>query len=152
MKRVLAIFLCVLMIGAMSALTLSATAAVADGIAEDGAIVTETEEPVPVGVIDDNPDEDGTEPETTVETTDETTAETTGETTVETTGETTAETTVATTATEASTEAATQAATQPAKNANTPKTGDNLWLYIGIGIAVVAIDRKSTRLNSSHSV
>lgn len=131
MKRVLSIILCIMMLGAVSALTFSATAAEADD-----AVVAATEEITVIG--------DGTEteaPATEAEVPTEAIAtEAEQATEAETTAETTAVTEAATqAATTAPTQAATVAATQPAKNANTPKTGDNLWLYIGIGVVVVAI-------------
>lgn len=133
MKRVLSILLCVMMIGAVSALTLSATAAVADGVD-----VSATEETTPVA---DDPTEeigDVTEPVEATEAQEATETEQVTEAEQATEAETVAETTAETVAATAATEAATQAATQPAKNAS-PKTGDNLWLFIGIGIVVVAI-------------
>ena len=137
MKRLLAIVICVLMVGSVFAMAISAGAEEADGAAPVGAasdIVDEgavaeptdsTEEVIGTEGDDVNPTTDGTE---AVETTAETTAETTGATIAPTTGATTAATTAATQA----------AATQDQKKPS-PKTGENMWLWIGIGIFGVAL-------------
>ena len=114
-----------MMVGSVFAMAISANAAVDEDTAPVAAAATdELGEPVPT--------------ETTV--TDETVV--TDETTAETTAETTTETVTATDATTAPTTAATTAPTTVAtadQKKPSPKTGDNMWLWIGIGIFGVAL-------------
>lgn len=134
-KHVMAILMVMIMAVSMFAATaVVASADEVDTIPAEGVEVTEEvidEEDVAVpsndAVIAPQGDEAPIE-ETVAETVAETAAETQAETVAETTAETTAETV-----------AATVAPTVAPKNANTPKTGDNMWLFIGIGIVVVAI-------------
>ena len=134
-KHVMAILMVMIMAVSMFAATaVVASADEVDTIPAEGVEVTEEvidEEDVAVpsndGVIAPQGEEAPVEA-TVAETTAETVAETQAETVAETTAETTAETV-----------AATVAPTVAPKTANTPKTGDNMWLFIGIGIVVVAI-------------
>ena len=133
MKRVLSIVLCLMLVGSLFTLALSASAEVADNAV--GVAVDQTTADTGIDGGDVLPTEDPTIPDdtTVVETfADETTPETTVE-------ETTEETIAPTTAeTQEPTKAATQDETKPNKN-NSPKTGDNMWLWIGIGIFAVAL-------------
>ena len=138
MKRVLSIVLCLMLVGSLFTLALSANAAVDDSavaVAEDQTTAdTGIDGGTPVPTVD--VDTDATIADETV--TDETAPVETiaDETTVE---ETTEETIAPTTAeTQEPTKAATQDETKPNKN-NSPKTGDNMWLWIGIGIFAVAL-------------
>lgn len=147
MKRVLAIVLCVMMVGSLFAMAISANAAEEDPDANQDAIATTVgddtvTDPTNVGDIDvpetdDVPDEDATVVETTAEetTTDETTVETTAETTIST------ESTEPTTVTETTGETEPASKDQPVAPAKkpSPKTGENMWLWIGIGIFGVAL-------------
>lgn len=131
MKRVLAIVLCVMMVGSVFAMAISANAAVDEDTAPVAAAATdELGEPVPTETTDT--DETVVTDETAV--TDETTAETTAETTTETVTATDATTAPTTAATTAPTTVATADQKKPS-----PKTGDNMWLWIGIGIFGVAL-------------
>lgn len=135
-KHVMAILMVMIMAVSMFVATaVVASADEVDTIPAEGVEVTEEvidEEDVAVpsndAVIAPQGDEAPIESETVAETVAETAAETQAETVAETTAETTAETV-----------AATVAPTVAPKTANTPKTGDNMWLFIGIGIVVVAI-------------
>ena len=145
MKRVLAIVLCVMMVGSVFALALSANAAEEDpnapvGAASDVSGEGAAADPTFTDIDDvDGTDfveptyDDGTQ---VVETTDETTVETTVETTIS-----TEPTTVVTEATEPAPSQATkdeQIATATDKKAS-PKTGENYWLWIALGVFAVAL-------------
>ena len=135
MKRVLSIVLCLMLVGSLFTLAISANAVEDDSAVAVAADQTLADTDVNIEPTDDitadvtdAPDEDETVADETVAdetTTDETTAE---ETIVPTTAETTAETTAATEVT----------ATKDQKKAS-PKTGENIWLWIGIGIFAVAL-------------
>lgn len=135
MKRVLSIVLCLMLVGSLFTLALSASAAEEDNAVGIAADQTIAENGIDGG--DPLPTEEPTFSDETIN--DETTAVETvsGETSAETTTETIAPTSAATTAaTTAATEAA--AATKDQKKAS-PKTGENMWLWIGIGIFAVAL-------------
>ena len=136
--------ICVMMVGSVFAMAISANAAPADDALSVGAASDVIED----GAVADptyNNDVVGTDNNETVEPTiDDSTVVTetgSGETTVETSAATTAES-IAPTATEstAPTTAATEApATKDQGKKPSPKTGENAWLWIGIGIFGVAL-------------
>ncbi len=135
MKRVLAIVLCVMMVGCVFAMAISAGAVENEEAAPVAAVATD--ELGETYVVDETVANDETFGS------DETIAETTAETTTETTTETTAETIISTQPTTATTPATTPAtsvvATPDQAKKPSPKTGENAWLWIGIGIVGVAI-------------
>lgn len=132
MKRVLSIVLCLMLVGSLFAMAISANAAVEDdaAVAADQTIVdtdvniVPTDDVDPDATIADEVDETVAEETVAEETTPEATTE-------ETIAPTTAETTVETVA-------ATTVATNDQKKPS-PKTGENMWLWIGIGIFAVAL-------------
>lgn len=134
MKRVLSIVLCLMLVGSLFTLAISANAVEDDSAVGVAADQTIADTDVNIESTDDittdatnAPDEDATIADETAA--DETTPEaTTEETIVATTAETTAATTAATEVT----------ATKDQKKAS-PKTGENMWLWIGIGIFAVAL-------------
>ena len=139
MKRIFAVMLCVLMVGSMFAFAISANAEGEDEVTaittvDDGTVIDDKVEEAPVGA------DDGVSTEVPAASEGTTAPETPTETAAQTPTETVAATTAPTVApSQAATVAPTQAPTQPAKNANSPKTGDNMWLFIGIGIFAVAL-------------
>ena len=126
-KHVLAVLMVMIFAVSMFAATaVIASAAEEVDPAELGAEVTEV---VEIAV---------NEPETEAGTEEMTEPETEAETEAATEAETVAETTDPTASTEAAT-VATEAPTIAPKNANTPKTGDDKWLYIGLGVIGAAL-------------
>lgn len=147
MKRLFAIVLCIMMVGSVFAMAISADAEEADnapaGVASDvvdqGAVADPTQGDVIMQDNTDNIVETSTE-----DVTDSGETVIPSETVVAPTGETTVETIISsepTTATEA-TEPATEASkdqVKPADKKPSPKTGENAWLWIGIGVFGVAL-------------
>lgn len=147
MKRVLSILLCVMLVGSLFAMAISANAAEEDNAAlaapetiaavadDNNATVGDNAEPVQGESIASTDIVNGDTATVVTET-----VAPTGDTAAATTAETIAPTTAATTANTEATQAATEATNdQAAKKAATPKTGDNVWLWIGIGIFGVAL-------------